>query len=153
MSRSSRTAQQALANHWLGDYVDDLLPGGEIDVALGRGDDPDRPRRLHVAAAEQDQVLGRVDEGVDDEDLGPVLLGDLVHLRVGAALDQEGVIAAADRLQAGEEVGGQLDLVVLDTLEAHIGGDRPLVTGALGAQGHDRRRVLSVARLHSHTQE
>ena len=59
-------------------------------------------------------MLGRVDEGVDHEDLGPVLLGDLVDQRVGAALDQESVVAAADQLEPIEEVGNQFESEILD---------------------------------------
>src|SRR6476646_2055286 len=89
-----------------------------------------------VAAAEQDQVLGRVDERVDDEDLAPVALGYLVHLRVGAALNQEGALVAADPLEAIEKIPDELDLVVLDSLEGQIPLDRSLVTGARRPERH-----------------
>jgi hypothetical protein len=75
-------------------------------------------------------MLGREDEGVDDENLAPVTLGDFVHLRVGAALDQKGAFVAADPLEAIEKVADELDLEVFDALKGHIPTDRPLVAGA-----------------------
>ena len=68
----------------------------------------------------------------------PVALGHLVDLRVGAALDEEGVLAAADALQPVEEVGDVLDLVVPDPLELHVAPDGALVAGPLGAERDDR---------------
>ena len=50
--------------------------------------------------AEDRQSLGRVDERVDDEHLGPVALGDLVDLRMSTALDEERVAIPTDPLQA-----------------------------------------------------
>ena len=75
----------------------------------------------------------------------PVALGDLVHLRVGAALDQEGVAPPADPLQSVEEVADELDLVVLDPLEPHVADDGPLVAGALRPQGHEGYPALPVS--------
>lgn len=81
-------------------------------------------------------MLGWVDEGVDDKtNLGPVLLGDLVDQRVGAALDQERIVAPADHLQPDEEVGDVLDLVVLDAIEAGVLAHGALVAGTGGAEG------------------
>jgi len=127
-------AQQAFGDDRLGGDVDHLVPLREVDVALRGGDDPDRARPLDVTPAENHQVLGRVDEGVDHEDLGPVLLGDLVDQRVGAALDEEGVVAAAQELQPVEEVGDQLELVVLDPLELGVAPHRAFVAGPLRAE-------------------
>jgi hypothetical protein len=56
---------------------------------------------------------------------------------VGAALDEEGVLLAADPLQAVHEVGDELDLEVADALEVHVAPDGPLVAGAGWPQGHD----------------
>ena len=88
-------------------------------------------------------MLGRVDEGVDDPDLGPVLLGDLVHLGVGAALDEEGAGSLTQHLQPDKEVGDQLDPVVLDPLEARVFVHRSLVTGAGRAQRDERDALLA----------
>ncbi len=136
-------AQQAFTDHGLGDDVDHLLPWREVDVALRRRHDPERPWLLHVPTAQQHQVLGRVEEGVDDEDLFPVALRDLVDLGVGTALDQEGVVATADPLEAVEEVGDELDLVFLDALKPHVFARRPLVAGPLGTQRHQGRAAGS----------
>src|SRR4029077_3930058 len=135
------TAQQSLADDRLGDDVDYLLPLGEVDVALGRRHDPDRTRRLDLAAAEQDQVLGWVDEGVDDEDLLPVLLGDLVHLGMSAALDEEAVRPLPQHLQAYEELGDQLDPIFVDTLELEVAPHGPLVTCSLRSERDHRDLV------------
>jgi hypothetical protein len=77
-------------------------------------------------------------ERVDDEHLGPVSLGDLVHLRVRAALDQERVVFPTDPLQAVEEVADQIDLEVPDPLEAHVLDRGPLVAGSRRPERHQR---------------
>src|SRR5680860_295351 len=143
-------AQQARGDEWLRGHVDHLVPVGEVEVALGRRHDAERARPLDLPAAEQDEVLGRVDEGVDDPDLGPVSLRDLVHLGVGAALDEEGAWRLAQHLQAVEEVDDQLDPVVLDPLEASVVPHRPLVTGPGRAErdeGDRRHLALKDTRL------
>src|SRR4051794_16773280 len=73
-----------------------------------------------------------------------------MHLRMGAALDQEGVLAPADLLEAIQEVGDELDLEVLNLLELHIAPHGALVAGALGAERHDRhdRVPACLSRLH-----
>jgi hypothetical protein len=50
---------------------------------------------------------------------------------MGAALDEEGVAAPADHLEADEEVRDQLDPVVLNPLESGVFANRPLVAGPL----------------------
>jgi hypothetical protein len=77
-------------------------------------------------------------ERVDDEHLGPVSLGDLVHLRVRTALDQERVVFPTDPLQAVEEVTDQLDLEVLDPMERHVLDRGPLVAGSRRPEGYQR---------------
>jgi hypothetical protein len=77
-------------------------------------------------------------ERVDHEHLGPVSLGDLVHLRVRAALDQERVVFPTDPLQAVEEISDEFDLEVLDPLEAHVLDRGPLVAGSRRSESHQR---------------
>jgi hypothetical protein len=77
-------------------------------------------------------------ERVDDEHLGPVPLGDLVDLRVRAALDQERVVFPTDPLQAVEEIADQVDLEVLDPLERHVFDRGPLMAGSCRSEGHQR---------------
>jgi hypothetical protein len=77
-------------------------------------------------------------ERVDDEHLGPVPLGDLVHLRVRAALNQERVVFPADPLQAVEEIPDEFDIEVLDTLEAHVLDRGPLMAGSRRSERHQR---------------
>jgi len=125
--------------------VDDLLPVRRVDVAGGRRDQAEGARALDLAATQDREGLGRVDEGVDDEDLRPVALGHLVHERVGAALDQVGVVPATDQLEAVEEVADVGELEVLDALELQVGDRGPLVARARRSQGHHRdlARVFS----------
>jgi hypothetical protein len=77
-------------------------------------------------------------ERVDHEHLGPVALGDLVHLRMRAALDQERVVLPPDPLQAVEEVVDQVDLEVVDSLEGHVLHRGPLVARARRSERHQR---------------
>jgi hypothetical protein len=95
-------------------------------------------------------VLGRVDEGVDDENLGPVLLGDLVDLGVSAALDEEGLARPLTQdLEPVEEVGDQDDLVILDSLKGQVALDGPLVAGSLRAERDHGDSVACLASRHS----
>jgi hypothetical protein len=77
-------------------------------------------------------------ERVDHEHLGPVPLGDLMDLRVRAALDQERVVFPADPLQPVEEIADQFDLEVLNPLESHVLDRGPLVAGSRRPEGHKR---------------
>src|SRR5215203_3909762 len=140
--------QQLLRHNRLGDDIDDLLPVVAVDVA-GRGrHQAERSRPLHAATREDSQCLGGIDEGIDDEDLRPVPLRDLVHLGVSAALDEVSALLAPYPLEPVEEVGDVLDLEVLDPLEVEVLPHRPLVAGALRAQRHYVDLALSSPRLH-----
>jgi len=103
---------------------------------------PDAPPVVKRVIAAANEI-----EGIDDEDLGPVALGDLMDLRVSAALDQEGVLLASDPLETVEEVADEFDLVVVDFLEAHVLDDGPLMAGSGRSKGHQRdlpRLVLAL---------
>src|SRR5829696_6804532 len=89
-------------------HVDDLLPIVAVDVAGGGRNEAERPWLLDLPSGKDGQRLGGEDEGVDHEDLSPVVLGDLVDLWMGAALDQERVLLAADPLQSVHEVADEL---------------------------------------------
>jgi hypothetical protein len=51
---------------------------------------------------------------------------------MGAALDQEGVVPPTDPLQPVEEIADQLDLEILDPLEAHVLDRGPLMQVPVG---------------------
>jgi hypothetical protein len=59
-----------------------------------------------------------------------------MHLGVGAALDQEGVFAPTDQLEAAEEVQDELDLEVVDPLKGHVSADGALVARTRRSQRH-----------------
>ncbi len=59
---------------------------------------------------------------------------------MSAALDHEGVIAAADQLEPVEEVADELEAVVVDSLEGRLLANRPLMAGPLGPQCDERDR-------------
>jgi hypothetical protein len=131
--------------------VSDDRPGTTAarDWLLSRGYEPGsamrrylRPTTTRVAATPTDITIRELDgfqtERVDDEHLGPVSLGDLVHLWVCTALDQERIVFPTDPLQAVEEIADQLDLEVIDALERHVLDCGPLVAGSRRPEGHQR---------------
>lgn len=77
-------------------------------------------------------------ERVHHEYLSPIPLGDLVHQRMRAALDQKRVLLPADLLQAVEEVADEFDLEILDALEGHVLRRGPLMAGSGRPERHQR---------------
>jgi hypothetical protein len=141
--------QQLLRDDRLGLHVDDFLPVLAVDVASGGWNQAKALGLLDLAARQNGQGLGGVDEGVDDEDLSPVALGHLVHLGVGTALDKERVVQSTDSLQTIQEIADELDFEIMDILERQVGTGCPLMARSRGSEGHDLDRHNS--RLPDHS--
>ena len=131
----------AAAEHWLASrgYERGSAMRRYLRPATTRVDSSDRVTIRELGALETERI--------DHEHLVPIPLGDLVHLRMGTALDQEGVVLPADPAQAVEEVPDKFDLKVLDPLERHVLDRGSLVTGSGRSEGHERDPPVVLAAL------
>src|SRR5258708_6600637 len=128
------TGQQVPADHGLRGLVDQLRPDAEVCVAASGVDDAEAPGPGTVAADEQRQLLGRIQERVDHEHLAVAALGDEMHLQVGAALPEEGAGTVAHVHDRAEQVLGEDEVEVLDALELQVMEQSVLVAGPGGPE-------------------
>jgi hypothetical protein len=142
---ASFPSEQVLGDDRVGGLPEDRLPLPEIQVAHRGRHDPQSTRLLHLGTHDEPHFLRREHERVDDEHPLAVVLGDGVHVRVGAALHEERVRLVVDSLQADEQVVHKLDpsareTPVREALKLQVGIQRVLVARAGWAEGDEGGR-------------
>jgi hypothetical protein len=88
-------------------------------------------------------------ESVHDKDLTPMALGDLMHFRMGTALEKKCGFFPTDPLEAVKEVGDEFQLKAIDSLKVHIRERSPLVTGSRRSE-RDQSDLSSLLSIQPH---